>query len=511
MKAVTQDTLDVALADFKKYSEKCVRRIEPEQREKLFHDGSVGRHSGNLLYENGLIWWGGVEGHDHQPIASPTDYTEIRDERRGVEDFVERILDRGKIYFGTSYWNQDGETNTAEYVAWLYRNCEYTPFKRNLEEAVISLLKREMGRDFPVPDYEEGMIEARQRFDRLYRGQPNCLGNLFSTDNLQGALWRAGLENPQTREDKEMADRFNQELTKTLREITHGARYQAVHFSKASPRFKKDFTEWHLHKEARKNAEEKWSPTLNLAVGLLEVVAKVGRHDNAFQELGDILEEKAREKWMYHAPNVQLGWGIYPVNSYNTLLTALGKVQSGSQLDGFWLAGIEEDPNLHGVFAAIHGYLSSYSTRGLPPPISTVLKSVKKRGEKTLEDEARVATNDRLNGFTLLTVLGNHLAHYTNHKELGFIHDLNPKRLIFSGVKDVKKDEEGNYHFQWERFTTRGQAAVQTRYNPTTEKYVGLARLRESTTRYIDYLNGTLFAEKQSPNQIEIEEIDEED
>ena len=493
-----QERLDLVLTDFRGYAERFLREeeVSPAFITALQAGTEMKMWGDGACYPNGLVWFGGKENTDqlrNQPMGHPGEYLKMRDDTEATGEFIGKLLDRGKLYYGTSHWNQDGETATSEYVVWLYRHCEYEPFKRNVEKSVITLLEAELERSFPDPDYREWRkrvkqqrrLQARRRkeYAPAESSDLDHYASLFSSDNLNSAVWRAGLSNPARAEDKAMAAEFKEEMAKTMRWITHGIRYQAVNFTTASAEFRQRFDAWHQENEARQNAEQEWSKRMNRVIGLLEVVGQVGKPDNAFNRLYSQLEEKARGRWMYYAPNVQTDYFSSTTNLYNLLLTALSAIQSDGRLEDFWQTQIKEDTNVTGALTAIGGYLNALSIQGRESLVCPVLQAVQERKKNPPHDPQREATerSDKSN----LNFVGRYLSFSRILNTLDWTYSFDPNKLIFDALETVVEEEDRTFVLGFRSATARAEKKNSVRYSPLTDEYRGIHRLEKVTKRYI--------------------------
>lgn len=493
--------LDIVLADFRSYAEQFLREeeVSPAFITALQAGTEMKMWGDGVCYPNGLVWFGEKENTNqaiNQPVGHPEDYLLMRDNADATAEFVGKLLDRGKLYYGTSHWNQDGETDTSEYVVWLYQHCEYEPFKRNLEKSVITHLEAELERSFPDPDYKESRNRVKQKRRQArrrrtqYHEKSSDLDNyasLFSSDTLDSALWRAGLSNPTRAEDKAMAIEFKEEMAKTLCWITWGTRYQAVNFKNASVEFKRRFDAWHTENEARHDAEQEWSKGMNRVIGLLEVVGRVGKPDNAFNGLYGLLEEKARGRWMYYAPMVQTDYFSSTDNLHQLLLTALSAIQSDGRLEDFWRTQIKEDANITGALTAIGGYLNALSVKGRELLVSPVLQMVQERKNNPPYDPRRKAT-DQCGKGNFMDFVGRYLACSRILKTLDRTYLFDQNKLSFDALEKMVEEEDGTFVLEFQSATARTEKKNSVRYSPQTDEYRGLHRLEKVTKEYISGL-----------------------
>jgi len=61
--------------------------------------------------------------------------------------------------------------------------------------------------------------------------------------------------------------------------------------------FKRELREWCKHKSVTREAVRKFSPQFNRLIGILDIIASFDKNKDNFNEIYEILAEKAREKY----------------------------------------------------------------------------------------------------------------------------------------------------------------------------------------------------------------------
>lgn len=235
--------------------------------------------------ENGIVWFYGTENdemHHEKPIGHPKDYLEIRDDSTKLKEFLSKLLDKGRVYYGTSHWNQDGETNYAEYAIWLYTYCKNENFKKNFEQATIELLKSELKREFKPFDYQTAMKTV---LERNYE-------NHFVDQDIQTARWRYDISDIDDESEGWFRTWFDEELGKTIKKENPLLKYEITDYEKTSQGFKEALKIRYIHKEAYNIALKEFTPQFNRLVGLLDIVIELGKQDNGFSKLYGGLNEE---------------------------------------------------------------------------------------------------------------------------------------------------------------------------------------------------------------------------
>ncbi|MBS3151922.1 hypothetical protein J4230_00775 [Candidatus Woesearchaeota archaeon] len=119
--------------------------------------------------------------------------------------------------------------------------------------------------------------------------------------------------------DKDIKARFEVEVKKTERPITLEEVYEQYggtkeqlrndfkkdkfadvvrpHYNEMLVEFKRELREWCKHKSVTREAVRKFSPQFNRLIGILDIIASFDKNKDNFNEIYEILAEKAREKY----------------------------------------------------------------------------------------------------------------------------------------------------------------------------------------------------------------------
>ena len=284
--------------------------------EVVLQDFDVKPNDFDLTLENGIVWFYGPEGPEDKPIGDPKDYLEIRDDYIKLKEFLGKILDKGRVYYGTSHWNQDGETNCAEYANWLYLHCKNENFKRNFERATIELLKTELKKSFKPFDYQKGMKIALERSSNIEK--------VFLDENISNFRWRYELSDEDDESEGWFRKWLEDELGKTLRKDERGN--EITDYEKTSPGFKEAFKRRFIHRKAYDIALQEFTPQFNRLVGLLGIVSVLGKPDNGFAGLYDEWKEDGFRAYHLFYDYKPLKYTFTKVNLNLSLREALEKI-----------------------------------------------------------------------------------------------------------------------------------------------------------------------------------------
>lgn len=499
-----------SLMDFKGISKLAFTRYNQQLERPAFpggNDGTPLRFGLIALYSNGIAWYGEGEGSREEPIGKPEDYLEIRDDFAALQGFIGRTLDRGRIFRGVGgHAPTEDETNTADYIKWLHKYSENPEFKGNLEKAVVGLLEDELSRDFVPYDYATGRERAEDNFRIVEGGSIDRYGRLVFAGDLHDALWRAGLDHPETAEDVKFKKRFEEEMGKTLRPLTLEEslsrsytrteedrqrsiniyeQFQkdrpVVHFSETSPEFKVAFQERHLDGIARRNAVEAFTPQFNRLVGLLGIVAEAGEQNNGFAKAYDVLKQRAEMGFSQKFPSLR--YSRSQADIYNHELIALSAVQPRGELQRFWLNNIEADPNPNRVITSVHGLLAVFDSQGeRQRQIPQILQALQGRGY----DVDRKRYYEAIGFIFDENLLEQTLAHLRNmcfDKDAFFHLD---KEHAALNVLDDRKIEPGVYSFQMQRFTPDGTRVLSATYDLDADAVQGDTELEGAVRSYFE-------------------------
>jgi hypothetical protein len=447
-----------------------------------------------------IVWWDGREGYEMKKIANPRQYVDMRDDFAKTKEFIASSLDKGRLYYGTSYWNQDGETNPAEYISWMYRYCGHAGFKMNVEQAVIDLLEEELGRQFDQYDLEKGMelaLEERAKYAYVQAGADD----MFENEDLRGAVLRSQLDHNVPERELAFRDYFVAELGETERPITReefvegfagpkeeleksydtgkpAKQYKRIHPKETSPEFKKAYEEFMLERQARAKAVESFQPQFDRLVGLLDIVMHVGTKDNGFVKSRDVLEEKAREGFMADAPN--FSYHFTGANVYNSLLLALSAVGDTS-LHDFWLERIEKDP-IAQIPARIHAYFSQYaSKKERKAHIPDVIARLQKRIPE-LDTSVRVSKGIFIDDENILENIVSQMTYHCYPRTFSFF---DKKRGTFDVLLRKEISPQG-YDFTLCRHTSEGKRTIRARYDLATKSIDAAESVSSTIKAYLD-------------------------
>jgi hypothetical protein len=354
--------LELVIRDFKELNETFLKKEALASQDKSIPTYMY-NIVGNSKLQVGVAWfYGEVGNHPVKSIASPYDYLKIKDDPQGLEKFIINLLDQGRIYWGTSYWNQDGQTNPADYIVWLHKKCENDNFVDMLEYTIVNLLVRELDKDFEPLDYKSGMQKALEDFQR-YDGSniDDYINKMFQRDNTNSALSRLGISRePIAKEDNIFQEYFLEEVKKTERPITlkevldlyagtkkdlkksyHNGNFKdelRPHFDETSDEFKTKLQGYHLNKKARLHALEKFQPQFNRLVGLVDSINGIGSCSGRIKfnrklKLGplyDPLIKKVKQGFFEGAPKLlypNVNYYFSEVDLYGSLINTLSVVR----------------------------------------------------------------------------------------------------------------------------------------------------------------------------------------
>ena len=505
--------LEILLADFGDIS----RRASEVRDRRDKADGSKRDPNESMAYamalhdlrfvDGGLVWYDGAEGFMPEvPIGKPEDYIPIRDNFDALKEFIAKTLDRGRLRAGGgTHGDTSRDTNTAEYVAWIYVNSQYPLFRGNGERATVELLRDELRREFKPINLEPALREEEQRYTRYYKGDFNeFIRTFLSRDQLSTALWRLGLDSAYSPKDLRIKNEFVIEVKKTerpitldevlgkyggtqesLREMYQNGRFKDVveaHFLEIPDELKTRMKDWHIRNQAQKAAVREFAPQFNRLVGLLDVVSYVGKPDNGFVEAYGDLAQRAREGFMRDAPTLQ--YEFSGANIYHSILLALSKIQRSDELRDLWLQNIREDSRTERVIVSVHGLFSAYKTnKGRREQIPAVLAKLQER-EYDLDQTRQYPTAiGFLDDVNLLDNVVQHLVQMSYGR--GRFTHLD-KESTSLDVLSRKHTGDGKYDFVFVRYTPAGKQVLKSTYDLRTDTLEGDAQLEKTVRAYFE-------------------------
>jgi hypothetical protein len=503
--------LELLLQDFGEISRKAfeLRDREKAARKEDFESSfaySMALHELRFLDDERLVWYDGREGFMPEvPIGNPEDYLAIRDNYDTLKEFIGKTLDRGRVHAGGgTHGDSSRETNCADYVVWLHRHNQNQEFKRNVERATTELLEEAFGRAYTIININPALEREEDMFQRIYHGNINeWLGSMLHRDNLHSALWRLGLDNVVSDEDKEFRAKFEAEVKKTERPITLKEVYDRYggtktqlkksfeagefadvihpHYDEMPDEIKAELREWHKRNQATKSAVRDFSPQFNRLVGLLDVVSEIGEHDERFTNVYSLLKQRAEGKFMTDAPTITHYYS--GSNIYQSVLVALSAVQQGTELEQFWLDNVRSDKNSERVIASVHGLLNIHDApeerRKLIP---SLLDRLQQRGYDVDKGYQRHSMIGFYTDENLLRDITEHITNICFPRETYHHLDKGSASLDFLQDRSVA---QGRYTFRFIRYNPQGVRNLNVAFNVAEDSVEGNTELEGSVRAYL--------------------------
>ena len=502
--------LELVLQDFGEISRKAFelrdkgKASRGDAMESLAYSMSL--HDLRFYDDDKVVWWDGREGFmPENPIGNPEDYLGIRDDYEALKTFIATTLDRGKVHAGGgTHGDSSRETNCADYISWLHQNNQNQDFRRDVERATTELLTEAFGREYTNPDIQPALEREEQSFQRFYDGSiDKWLGSMLHRDNLHSALWRLGLDNVMTNDDRKFKTRFEAEVKKTERPITleevfdqyggtkeqltqsfNEGRFSDVmkpHYDEMPDEFKTELRGWHKRNQAMKQAVREYSPQFNRLIGLLDVASSIGEHDERFAELYGLLRQRAEARFMADSPAIAHHYSATDI--YRSTLVALASVQQGTELRQFWLDNVRSDSSSDRVIVSVHGALTMHdSPEERRQLIPSVLANIQQRGYDMDKGYQR---HTGIGFYTEENLLDDLVGHITNlcFDRRTFSHlDQENATLDFLQDREVR---QGEYTFRFNRYTTQGAEELKATFDLTQDRVEGDGQLENSVRAYL--------------------------
>ena len=374
-------SIDDVVKDFARVSERVLRDVHRDSRKgwknpnpgKPFSwDGFMRPY---LVYEEQkLAWWGGGEGAERAPIGKPDDYILIRDSPEQLRAFLHSLLGRGALYYGTSYWNMDGEDDTSDYAIWLHRNSQNRGFRRMFERTVIDLVVEELSPS-SVPTKKRARSAVIARINSSHGSYEKFAADTFNETDAFHGVWWSGILYYASKSKK--GEAFRESMERKLKRTYESGKVQ---FSRLSAEDQKAFRRQHMRFMTRHEFEEQTKQHSNRFLGLLEIAAYGAQAGKQFGKLYPVLRDAAESGSLMNLPEIQTRAG-HKKDIDEAALTALKLLQNGAELGKFWLGRITSDPRIGRLNAAVLGYLSMYkSMEERQQHMPEILTSVAARG-----------------------------------------------------------------------------------------------------------------------------------
>jgi len=503
--------LDLLLKDFGDTSRKAFdirnkkKKIPEDDFEKdLMY--SMALDDLKFFDEEGLVWYDGREGYMPEvPIGKPEDYLSIRDDYIALKNFIGRTLDKGKVHAGGgTHGDSSRETNCADYITWLYKNNSNKEFKDAFETGVFALLEDSFKKKYVELDISSSLKKEQDGFKRIYTNIDNWLNSMFSRDNLDGALWRLGLGSNVSEGNEVFKSKFETEVKKTERRITLKEIYNQYSGSKEDLKksfdegqfndtlqshliempedFKKEMRDWYINNNAKRDAISKYSPQFNRLVGLLDVVASIGKRNEKFEAYNSFLKQKAEKGFMIDAPTITHYYS--GTNIYQNILIALSAVQQGTELQNFWLDNVRKDPSKQRVIASVHGLLNMYDSKEdrkkLIPQILDGLQKRKYDVDKEYQSQSMIGFYSDEN------LLDNILGHITRLCFSRGTYQHLEKEIPALDILQDKKVIDKSYDFKFVRFTSKSMSELKATFQIADNKIEGDTEVEKTVRAYLN-------------------------
>jgi len=570
---LTNEELQIIKQDFGKVSEAAFKlkdkRFGEKKREEFKKLIKIDKTDNHSYKKDGIAWFSGREykdGNEVNFMGTPKDYIEIREDFDKTKDFLGNLLDKGRVYYGTPYWNQEYETDTAKYASWLYLHSDNETFKKNFERAVVEMLNEEFKREFKPVDYESALKKQKEVDERMSHG--DTLDKYFSflgNEALSSAKWRLNFDKDiVSDEDKKFRDYAMSELKKTERPIklVHAAsgwgglndlkaiikkKYnlddlrwsdtkgvipkdlsledflknltlkeragleddyiefsnkQYIHIELAPDSFKQELRDWRVKKFSEKAAREIHYPQFYRLASLIGTITLTGRH-GAFRETFDLLKQKADEN--FYRDYMPIGFAMTSENLYRIILAALTSVQRGTELNEFWKEHLKTDSN-NIIGTSRYGFFTQYKTEEEKlEQLPEFLKALENRKELFEDSNLRYWTGRSVE----VHCFGRRIRD----------HHFNAEPFSLDLIEELIIEPE-KYTFNFHRATTETNQKLTATYDIQTDKVSGDIETEDSIRYYFSYggypiqekLRATsLMGRLIKDNQTKIIEAEEED
>ena len=285
-----------------------------------------------------ISWYYGPEGEEERPIGKPDDYLPIRDNYDSLRSFMSVMLDKGRVYYGIGHWNQDGETDCADYLTWLYQHSQDDLFKKNFECSVTCLLKEEADkRRVSYKDVE------RESLNEAVEHKKEMLFSLYKTNSLPYAIkqilntWNGAKKRYNDHEVYKngrnfwiiQEKNFNNPLDIELAEkVYHELENAKWNFDKLSESTINDLISLEMKNNPRKtdNINLKLREQYSRLIGLTGIIRDVrGQVKDAMDEWYPVLEIIANNEEIKNLPDVVFYFSN--VNVYDYIIETLNLIE----------------------------------------------------------------------------------------------------------------------------------------------------------------------------------------
>jgi len=498
---------EIIKADFPILVRKIVQIRTPELWDPTWDKERVKNQA--ELSDNKLLqqyWFDGTKNNpngDETYIGTPEDYIKIKDNFDELYKFYNETLDKGIVGAGHGgIFDTYHPSNHAEYIGWLYNNSENIAFRKNIETITLELLKVEIGKEFNPPDVDSARKSVEEYLLKDYGGSKIEWFNNLRKDGVFPIVDRIDFD-PNNKNDIELKKKLEEEIKKVTRPITLEevlSRYSGskeeneksfyeghfkdvirIDFEKMSDDFKEKIWDRYLEAAAKREAsnQRNYSPQFVRLTGLLDIIKSIGKHDNNFRDIYDILRPKAFEKFMIDAPNIQYE-ASFGYNLYENLLIALIKVQPENELQIFWEDNLLNDKNADRLLLHVNG-LARMSD--LPKD----RKKLTPRILEILEYRNFLEGMEHSNGREVMEMITDHLGWilYPERSLRGTFHNFDKTNGTLDYLDDMK-EENGQYSFNFSRFTRKEHTYLSAKYDVIKDSFEGDNELEISVKKYFE-------------------------
>jgi hypothetical protein len=207
------------------------------------------------------------------------------------------------------------------------------------------------------------------------------------------------------------------------------------------------------------------APQYNCLFESLRTVMFLGKPDNSFRDLFDILKEKAIENNYKDSKTVK--YGTYDLNKPYFILAALSSIQKGRELGDFWINTLEKTNDMQTIYVANDAILGQYiSKEDKLKQLPKIIKAMENKNKSRYSGSF---------SFHLAYTLSDLLELEDKYKDEQF----NKKPFSFDLIEDIIITPE-EYTYKITRITTEDIQRTQIKYdlkknktdNPDFEKSI---------------------------------------
>ena len=475
------------------------------------------------------IWWrDGRFGQNCKIFPTkPEDYLETKDNFAKLKSLILDKLDQGTVRTYEGY-GDSVDTHYADYIGWLYDSTNNQDYRNNIVKVVTEILKDEINKQIEPTSINKARQLLANQFEKNWKGDKIAWFNnhikYFHNNNLEQIL----KDVKEVTDDTDFISKYETEAKKTERPfIFEDTQYLHFYPKKTDEELKKDIADgiyknkvvfdlikipeelkkefcmlWYekrAQEDSTKNTFDGGRYTqifsqYDRLMGLFTIIREIGDNSDKFREIYNLLKPKAFEKFLIDVPMVDKDDPFS--NVHHEFLRALMLVQPENELQSFWEGNLLNDENADRLLLYVNGLARM-------PRLAEDRKKLTPRILEILEQRNFLEGMEHSNGREVMEMITDHLGQilYPEKYLRGTFYNFNKINGTLDYLDDIK-EENGQYTFNFSRFTSKEYTHLSAKYDVVKDNFEGDNELETSVKIYFEKKGYKL------PNGINVDSIE---